>query len=70
MDFSAANTALWNPIIQIGIIALLILLANVLRRKIKLIQQFFKGAKIYFVTAIFASLMMTADAVETFRELT
>ncbi len=35
MDYSAANTALWNPIIQIGIIAALILLANVLRRKIK-----------------------------------
>ncbi len=35
MDYSAANTALWNPIIQIGIIASLILLANVLRRKIK-----------------------------------
>ena len=26
MDFSAANTELWNPIIQIGIIAALILL--------------------------------------------
>jgi len=35
MDYSAANTSLWNPIIQIGIIAALILLANVLRRKIK-----------------------------------
>jgi len=35
MDYSATNTALWNPIIQIGIIASLILLANVLRRKIK-----------------------------------
>ena len=34
MDFSAANTALWNPVIQIGTIALLILLANVLIRKI------------------------------------
>lgn len=38
MDFSAANTDLWNPIIQIGIIAALILLANVLRRKIKFIR--------------------------------
>ncbi len=35
MDYSAANTSLWNPIIQIGLIATLILLANVLRRKIK-----------------------------------
>ena len=31
MDFSAANTALWNWIIQIGVIAGLILFANVLR---------------------------------------
>lgn len=38
MDFSAANQALWNPIIQFGIIAFLILLANVLRRKIPMIQ--------------------------------
>ncbi len=39
MDFSAANTALWSPIIQIGILAGLLLLANVLRRKIKLIRN-------------------------------
>lgn len=39
MDFSAANTDLWNPIIQLGIIAGLIILANVLRRKIPFIQK-------------------------------
>ena len=39
MDFSAANTALWAPIVQIGIIAGLILLANVLRRKIPFVQK-------------------------------
>ena len=39
MDFSAANTSLWNPIIQIGFISGLILLANVLRRKIKFVQK-------------------------------
>lgn len=39
MDFSAANTSLWDPIIQIGVIAGLILLANVLRRKVKFIQK-------------------------------
>ena len=39
MDFSAANTGLWDPIIQIGIIAGLILLANVLRRKIRFSQN-------------------------------
>lgn len=39
MDYSAANTSLWNPIIQVGIIAALIILANILRRKVKFIRQ-------------------------------
>ena len=39
MDFSSTNTALWSPIIQIGIIAALILLANILRRKVLFIQK-------------------------------
>lgn len=39
MDFSAANTALWNWIIQIGVIAGLILLANLLRRKVSFIRK-------------------------------
>lgn len=39
MDFSAANTGLWNPIIQIGIIAGVILLANLLRRKLPFVRQ-------------------------------
>ena len=39
MDFSAANITLWSPIIQIGTIAGLILLANVLRRKIPFIRK-------------------------------
>ncbi len=38
MDYSAANTALWNPIIQFGIIAALILIANILRRKVSFIR--------------------------------
>lgn len=38
MDYSAANTALWDPIIQMGIIAALLLLANVLRQKVRLIR--------------------------------
>ncbi len=38
MDLSAANSTLWNPIIQLGIIAGLILLANVMRRKIPLFR--------------------------------
>ena len=39
MDYSAVNTQLWNPIIQIGIISGILLLANVLRRKIKWINK-------------------------------
>lgn len=39
MDFSAANTVLWNPIIQTSIIAGLILLSNVIRRKIAFIRN-------------------------------
>ncbi len=39
MDFSASNTQLWAPIIQIGIIACLLLLANILRRKIAFIRN-------------------------------
>ena len=39
MDFSAENTALWNWIIQIGVIAGSILVANLLRRKVKFIRK-------------------------------
>ena len=39
MDYSAANTALWNFIIQMGLIAGAVILANVLRRKIALIRK-------------------------------
>lgn len=39
MDFSSANVALWNPIIQIGTISILILFANILRRKVVLVQK-------------------------------
>ena len=39
MDFSANNIALWSPIVQTGIIAGLILFANVLRRKVSFIRN-------------------------------
>lgn len=39
MDFSSNNTGLWNPIIQLGIIAIFVLVANILRRKIKFIRN-------------------------------
>lgn len=39
MDYSASNMALWNIIIQFGIIAAAVLVANVLRRKIPFIRK-------------------------------
>ena len=39
MDYSAANTSLWNPVIQLGIVAALIILSNILRRKVKFIKR-------------------------------
>lgn len=39
MDYSAANTQLWNSIIQIVIISVIILIANILRRKVGFIKR-------------------------------
>ena len=39
MDYSAANHALWNIIIQMGMIAGAILLANLLRQRVSLIRR-------------------------------
>lgn len=39
MDFSNANTTLWNIVIQFGIIAAAILVATLLRRKIPLVRK-------------------------------
>lgn len=39
MDYSAANTGLWNVIIQLGIIAGAVMLSNLLRRKISFIRR-------------------------------
>ena len=39
MDYSAANVQLWAPLVQLGIIAAMILLANTLRRKVPFIRK-------------------------------
>ena len=52
MEYSQANTALWNPIVQFGIIAILILFANVLRRKLPFIR------KTLMPTAVLAGFLM------------
>lgn len=39
MDFSAANVAIWNPVLQISYIAIMILIANIIRRKVPAIRK-------------------------------
>lgn len=39
MDFSAANTELWRTVLQLGIMAGIMLLANVLRRKVSFFRK-------------------------------
>ena len=39
MDYSAANSSLWNIIIQLGLIAVAILAANLLRSKVTFIRR-------------------------------
>ncbi|MCL1906229.1 MAG: hypothetical protein FWG06_04410, partial [Clostridiales bacterium] len=39
MDFSSANTGLWSFVLQLGAMAALLLLANVLRRKLPLVRK-------------------------------
>ena len=39
MDYSAANTALWNIVIQLGLIAGAILICSMLRNKVKAIRS-------------------------------
>lgn len=39
MNYSAANTDLWNAMLQLGYLSGILLLANVLRRKIPLVRK-------------------------------
>lgn len=39
MDFSSANTDLWNGILSCGLVAVLVLVSNILRTKVKLIRD-------------------------------
>ena len=39
MDYSAANTSLWNNVIQLGLIAGAILLCNMLRSRVRVIRS-------------------------------
>ena len=39
MDYSASNASLWGPILQIGLIALCVLTANLIIRKIPAVRR-------------------------------
>ena len=39
MDYSANNIALWNPVVQIGIIAAALMVAHILRRRVPVIRR-------------------------------
>ncbi|MCR4580664.1 MAG: sodium:glutamate symporter [Treponema sp.] len=52
MDYSAANTELWNFVIQIGIISIMLIIANILRVKIPFIK------KSLMPTSVFAGFIM------------
>ena len=54
MDFSAANMGLWSFVLQLGSIAVLLLLANVLRRKLPLVR------KTLMPTAVLAGFLLLA----------
>ena len=39
MNYSAENIALWSPVVQLGIIALLVLISNILRLKVPFVRK-------------------------------
>lgn len=39
MDYSAANTQLWTILVQIGIIAFMLVISNIIRQKVPLIKK-------------------------------
>lgn len=70
MDYSAANTALWNSITQVGIIAITILLANVLRRKVPFIKKSLMptavlGGFILLIIKLLGIIRIDLDVMET-----
>ena len=39
MNYSAENIGLWSPVVQLGIIALLVLISNILRLKVPFVKK-------------------------------
>ena len=72
MDYSSANTALWNGIIQMGLIAAAVIFSNMLRRKIAFIRKSLLPTSVlagFLLLALKASGLLRLD-VETLETLT
>ena len=72
MDFSSMNTMLWGPIIQLGIIAGLVLIANLLRRKLSIIKKTLMPTAVLagFLLLLLRSLGLTIITMEMLEILT
>ena len=70
MDYSASNVGLWNVIIQIGVIALFLLLANALRRKIPFFRKSLMPTAVlagflFLILRTLGRLLVPAAAIES-----
>ncbi len=71
MDYSAANTELWNLIIQLGFIACAIVAANVLRRKVPFMRKVLLPVSVMagFILLILKTVGIYKPAMETLEML-
>ena len=71
MDYSAANTGLWNLIIQLGFIACAILAANMLRRKVPFMRKLLMPVSVMagFILLILKTVGIYRPAMETLEML-
>ena len=71
MNYTASNTQLWNLIIQVGLIALFLLIANVLRRKIPFFRKSLMPTAVLagFLFLILRTLASKLIAPEAFADL-
>jgi len=71
MDYSAANTGLWNLIIQLGFIACAIVAANVLRRKVPFMKKVLLPVSVMagFILLILKTVGIYRPAMETLEML-
>ena len=72
MDFSSANTSLWSFMIQLGIIAGVVLIANVLRRRITFVKRTLMPTAVLagFLLLAIRALGFNLVSVETLEVLT